>query len=109
LIIRIWRTRVDEARAAEYERFARDVSWPMFRQHEGYLGVLMGREGAECVVITCWRGRADVDALAASPVYRDVVGRIRAAGFLLEDQTTDSFPAHLSDSGALPTDRPRSG
>jgi hypothetical protein len=38
MIMRIWRTQVDEARAAEYERFAAQQSLPMFRAHRGSKG-----------------------------------------------------------------------
>lgn len=33
-IVRIWRTRVDPKRAAEYERFAQEQSLPMFQSQE---------------------------------------------------------------------------
>ncbi|WP_432512910.1 antibiotic biosynthesis monooxygenase family protein [Kineococcus sp. SYSU DK001] len=101
MILRVWRTEVDEARAAEYERFAREVSLPMFTRHEGHLGVLMGRQGSRCVVITCWRTAADVAALEASEDYRDVVARIVAAGFAEPGQSTETFDAHLSEVGGL--------
>ena len=35
LAVRIWRTGLDESRAPEYEDFARTVSLPMFRRHDG--------------------------------------------------------------------------
>jgi hypothetical protein len=38
VIMRIWRTRVDEGRAAEYERFAAEESLPMFSGQPGFLG-----------------------------------------------------------------------
>ncbi|NAZ77013.1 hypothetical protein GTQ99_16515 [Kineococcus sp. T13] len=92
---------MDAARAAEYERFARDVSLPVFREHGGFLGALMGRDGSRCVVVTCWRSRADVDALDASPRYRALVERIGRTGLLLGEQTTEAFAAHLGDTAAL--------
>ncbi|WP_432540680.1 antibiotic biosynthesis monooxygenase family protein [Kineococcus sp. SYSU DK002] len=101
MVIRIWRTAVDEASAAEYERFAREVSLPMFARHAGHLGVLMGRRGDRCIVITCWRSPADVEALEASGDYRDVVARIVAAGFAAPEQSTETFEAHLSELGGL--------
>jgi hypothetical protein len=40
LVVRIWRTGLHESRAREYEDFARNVSLPMFRRHDGIRGVL---------------------------------------------------------------------
>ena len=47
MIGRIWRTHVLLDRAVEYEAFARDVSLPMFRQQQGFEGVLMLRRDEE--------------------------------------------------------------
>ncbi|NHC44385.1 antibiotic biosynthesis monooxygenase family protein [Motilibacter aurantiacus] len=97
MIVRVWRTRVEQDRAAEYERFAREVSYPMFRSQPGYAGVLMGREGDDCVVVTLWKTRADAEALAASSAYLATVERIVAQGFLRGEQSTVAFDAHLAD------------
>jgi len=94
MIMRIWRTQVDEARAAEYERFAAEESLPMFRAHQGFEGHLFGRRGSDCVVITIWENDADADALEASPRYRDTVARINAAGFLVGRPQVDRFQLH---------------
>ena len=94
MIMRIWRTHVDEARAAEYERFAAEQSLPMFRAHHGFEGHLFGRQGADCVVITLWQDNAAADALEASPRYRDTVARINAAGFLTGRSQVDRFQLH---------------
>ena len=94
MIMRIWRTQVDEARAVEYERFAAEESLPMFRAHRGFQGHLFGRRGADCVVVTIWEDDAAVDALEASPRYRDTVARINAAGFLVGPSKADRFQLH---------------
>jgi heme-degrading monooxygenase HmoA len=94
MIMRIWRTQVDEARAAEYERFAAEESLPMFRAHRGFKGHLFGRRGADCVVVTIWEDDAAADALEASPRYRDTVARINAAGFLVGPSEVDRFQLH---------------
>lgn len=94
MIMRIWRTQVDEARAAEYERFAAEDSLPMFRAHDGFEGHLFGRSGGDCVVITIWEDDAATDALEASPSYRDTVARISAAGFLVGQSQVDRFQLH---------------
>jgi heme-degrading monooxygenase HmoA len=97
LIARIWRTEVDPDRADEYERFAREVSLPMFRRQQGYAGVMMLRDGTACQVITLWRSREDVAALDQSPLYRETVQHILRQGFLQGDQMLDIAEAHLID------------
>jgi heme-degrading monooxygenase HmoA len=99
MIMRIWRTQVDEARAAEYERFAAEESLPMFRAHRGFEGHLFGRRGGDCVVVTIWKDDAAADALEASPRYHDTVARINAAGFLVGRSRVDRFHLH-GDPGA---------
>jgi heme-degrading monooxygenase HmoA len=94
MIMRTWRTCVDEARTAEYERFAREQSLPMFRSHRGFLGLLFGRNGGDCVVTTLWQDHATADALEQSPRYRATVGRITAAGFLVGTSTVERFEVH---------------
>ena len=97
VVVRIWRTAVAEGREEEYERFARDVSLPMFRRHEGFAGVVMGRQGPDRVVVTLWRSAADAQALETSADYRGTVERILAAGFLLDVRETETFESHLVD------------
>jgi len=38
MIIRIWRTEIQTAHMAEYEKFAQERSLPMFRKQQGFLG-----------------------------------------------------------------------
>jgi len=94
MIMRIWRTQVDEAQAEQYERFAAEESLPMFRAHQGFEGHLFGRRGGDCVVITIWKDNAAADALEASPRYRDTVARINAAGFLADRSEVERFQLH---------------
>jgi heme-degrading monooxygenase HmoA len=94
MIMRIWRTQVDEAQAEQYERFAAEESLPMFRAHQGFEGHLFGRRGRDCVVITIWKDDAAADALEASPRYRDTVARINAAGFLAGRSQVERFQLH---------------
>jgi len=96
MIMRVWRTGVDETRAAEYERFAREVSLPMFRAQPGFLGLLFGRDGGSCVVTTLWEDPAAADALERSASYRDTVARISSAGFLVGESTVERFAVHGS-------------
>jgi hypothetical protein len=94
MIMRVWRTQVDVTRAAEYERFAAEESLPMFRAHEGFTGLLFGRHGADCVVVTLWEDDAAADALEDSPRYQDTVARIGAAGFLAGQSAVERFTLH---------------
>ena len=95
MLARIWTTGVDPARAADYERFAREESLPMFRAQPGFRGVLMMRDGARCRVITLWEDQDAIDRLARSATYQDTVRRILAAGFLTGEQTTEVGSLHL--------------
>ena len=95
MIGRMWTTRVTEARAAEYEAFAREISLPMFRQQPGFLGVAMMRRGEDCVVLTLWHDAASVAALARSESYTRTVSAILAAGFLQGEQTLEIYDVHL--------------
>lgn len=94
--MRIWRTKVDEGRAAEYERFAATESLPMFSGQPGFRGLLFGRAGTDCTVVTLWEDDAAADALEASPGYRDTVARIGAAGFLRGGSTVERMNVHGS-------------
>jgi heme-degrading monooxygenase HmoA len=94
--MRIWRTGVVPGRAAEYEQFAATQSLPMFRAHQGFRGLLFGRNGEDCIVTTLWENDAAADALERSPLYRDTVARITAAGFLTGDSTVERFQVHGS-------------
>lgn len=107
-IARIWRTHIDPARAEDYERFARDVSLPMFRQQPGFEGVLMLRDGARCEVITLWQSAEDIAMLDRSTTYKDVVARIIAQGFITGEQRVKMMSLHLHHAereGSLGTSR----
>lgn len=92
MIARIWRTGVDESRAAEYEGFAVGRSMPMFRRQPGCCGVVMARTAEGRAVVTFWRDQAAVDALGASEEYLETVAAIGAAGFLTGEQTVEVMP-----------------
>lgn len=96
MIMRIWRTGVDETRAAEYEQFAAEVSLPMFQAQQGFLGLIFGRSGGSCIVTTLWVDDAAADALEESERYRETVARIMSAGFLIGDSSVDRFEVHGS-------------
>jgi heme-degrading monooxygenase HmoA len=97
-IARIWRTRIDESRAADYQRFANERSLPMFRAHAGFLGVLFGGAGDERVVISFWRDTEAVRTLEQSPRYRETVREIEAGSFILGPSSVEVYAVH---GGAL--------
>lgn len=92
MLARTWRCRVRPERAIEYERFARDVSLPMFLTQPGFCGCLMTREGEACEVVTLWEDHASIVQLEASPAYRHTVEALRATGVLAE-----ALGAHVAD------------
>lgn len=94
LVVRIWRTKIDERRAPEYERFARERSEPMFRAHDGFAGVLFCRSGQDCAVITLWEGMESVRRLEASRRYAQTVSDIQATRFIIGPSTTEVFVIH---------------
>jgi heme-degrading monooxygenase HmoA len=94
MLIRIWRTQIDEARAPDYEAFARERSLPMFRAQEGFAGVLFARDAASCVVISLWRDAAAVDALAGSTSYQDTATALAATGMLVGEASVEVFELH---------------
>lgn len=82
MVLRIWRTGIDESRAGEYREFARRNSVPMFSSQPGFLGVLFAAAPRERTVVTLWESRAAAEALEESGSYRHTVAAIEAAGFL---------------------------
>jgi heme-degrading monooxygenase HmoA len=106
LIIRIWRTQIDEARADAYREFAYATSLPMFRAQPGFAGVFFAARGDERAVITLWRDSAAVLALHRSESYRATVAEIEATGFLAQRgvvEVLDNEELHL-EPGAFDPD-----
>lgn len=95
MIARLWKTGLKPERIAAYETFARDISLPMFREQDGFLGCVMSRDGDQGQVLTFWRDQGAVDALAHSPSYLATVKRILAAGLLAGEQSTEVTKVHL--------------
>jgi heme-degrading monooxygenase HmoA len=91
VILRVWRTRIDEARSREYRVFAQERSLPMFRQQAGFVGVLFAQHGAERAVISLWRDFESVEALASSESYQATVGEIVGTGFLQGESSVEVF------------------
>ena len=90
MIVRIWRTGIDPARAEEYERFAGERSLPMFRRQAGFRGVLFASgDETERVVLSFWENEGAVEELGRSPTYRETVDALLATGILTGEQTVE--------------------
>ena len=92
MILRAWQTGIDEARASEYDAFARERSLPMFHRQDGLLGVLLvAPEAGRRVVLTVWEDAAAVERLEVSADYGRTVQAVLDAGFLRAPQRVDVF------------------
>lgn len=91
MLIRIWRTDFDKTREAELQRFADEVSAPMFTRLTGCVGYVYAVAGDQWITQTFWESEEAIEKAEASQLYRDVVSRIHAAGFLGDRQTTEVF------------------
>lgn len=91
MIARLWRTRIDPARGAEYDAFADTYSRPMFAALPGCLGALFLGTGSVRLVLSLWTDRTSIEALDASTVYRETVARFQATKVLREPQTVELF------------------
>lgn len=87
----------------EYEAFARNVSLPMFREQDGFEGVIMSRSGNSCMVLTLWRDLAAVEQLKHSESYAATVKAIEAQDLLSGHQTIEISEVHLFESRQPPT------
>jgi heme-degrading monooxygenase HmoA len=91
MVLRIWRTGIDESRAADYLEFARDKSVPMFVSQLGFAGVFFAARPGERAVVTLWESRAAAEALETSESYRTTVAAIERTGFLWGESTVEVF------------------
>ena len=100
MIVRIWRTGIDPARAAAYERFAEERSLPMFRAQPGFRGVLFttAADGGRAV-ISFWEDERAVELLDRSETYRETASALGSSGILRGEQSVEVLIAH---GGALP-------
>jgi heme-degrading monooxygenase HmoA len=98
VIVRIWRTGIDPARADEYERFADERSLPMFRSQTGFRGVLFTKaDDGERAVVTFWDDAAALEELARSETYRVTVDALVATGLLRGEQFVEVLQVHGRD------------
>ena len=97
MLARLWTTGLRRDRVDAYESFARDVSLPMFREQDGFIGCVMLRSDHEGLVLTFWRDHSAIDALETSRSYRGTVERIKEADLLAGEQRTAIYQPHLID------------
>lgn len=95
MLIRLWRTGVEEGRVDDLVRFAHDRSLPMFQSHEGCLGVLFaGGSDDGFLTVTLWPDADAITDLERSESYRAVVAEIMTSGLLAGEQTTQVLEVH---------------
>ncbi len=95
MILRIWRTELNQARLDEYARFERERSLPMFREQRGLVGVLFLREGPDrAVALTIWEDLAAVEALRDSVTYQHTAGALMESGLLMGEPSVELFEVH---------------
>jgi heme-degrading monooxygenase HmoA len=95
VIVRIWRTGIDPARAGEYDRFAEERSLPMFRAQRGFRGVLFGAAAdGRRAVISFWEDQGAVEALDRSASYRETASALGSTGILRGEQTVEVLVVH---------------
>ena len=100
MIVRIWRTGIDPARTADYERFAEERSLPMFRAQPGFRGVLFTTAADDRrAVSSFWEDQDAVDRLDESETYRETASALGSSGILQGEQTVEVL--HVS-GGDLP-------
>ena len=105
-VVRVWRTKIDPARASEYDVFARTKSVPMFRAQPGFKGVFFASDGSHRAVVTLWRDRAAVEALARSTTYHATVAEIEATGFLSGESSVELYDIDQYTPGQPDTNEP---
>jgi heme-degrading monooxygenase HmoA len=91
MIIRLWTTRVDPGRMAEYEENERNRSTPMFREQPGCLGALFLRSGEICAALTFWKDMDSVERLTTSRSYLEASAFYSRSGMLLGTPSLEVF------------------
>jgi hypothetical protein len=104
MIVRIWRTRIDERRAADYDAFVSSKSMPMFRCQPGFLGALFASDGSKRLVISLWRDRSSAGVLNESSTYVSTVRELETTGILIGTSPVEVLQLDrllILDRGAL--------
>ena len=103
MLARLWTTGLLPERVSVYESFANDISLPMFREQDGFLGCVMVRSEHEGLVLTFWRDHAAIHALETSPSYCNTVKRLQEADVLAGSRRLAVYQLHLIDIEGLVT------
>jgi len=92
MLVRIWRTGVDVDRLAEYEKFEREHSLPMFREQRGLVGVLFLREADDrAAALTVWEDEKALRGFETSTSYARTVEKLLSTGLLRGEQSVEVF------------------
>jgi|HubBroStandDraft_5_1064220.scaffolds.fasta_scaffold360309_1 hypothetical protein len=91
MIVRLWTTRVDKTRIAEYEENERKRSTPMFRIQTGCLGTLFLRSGDNCFALSFWKDLESVERLKTSQSYLEASAFYSSSGMLLGEPSLQVF------------------
>ena len=91
LLLRWWSVEVDPDRLAEYSRFERAHSLPMFESLPGCLGVQFLRQGNRCSALSWWSSRESIDALPRSHRYRETVAALNRTQLLVGPARVEVF------------------
>ena len=100
MLVRIWRVRIAEERRAELERFAAEISAPMFQEFSGCLGHLFAVARDAWVTETYWESEKSLNTALASGAYAGVVSQLEATGILLGESEVEVYEVV---GGRLPT------
>ncbi len=89
MIVRIWTVGIAQGKNQELEKFANEISAPMFKNAKGCLGVMFSQSGNECKTITIWDSVESVSALNDSFEYKKIVDEIEKSGILYGEHHTE--------------------
>lgn len=101
MIVRVWTVGIVNGMSDKLEKFANEISLPMFRKLPGCLGVFFTRNENVCATITVWDSEESIKALDSSSTYKSVVRAIEESGILEGDHVTEvycSYGGFLSDA-----------
>jgi hypothetical protein len=107
MLVRLWRTRVDPTREAEYVSFDQDYSLPMFQQQPGCFGVLFLNTPPDWGSLSYWEDDAAIAGLASSRTYLDTVRQLESTGLLIGPPSAEVFAVHGGFVGKLTLDAGR--
>ncbi len=93
MIVRLWTTRVEKDRIAEYEENERSRSLPMFRKQPGCLGVMFLRSSENCFALSFWEDLESVEALKTSTSYIEASAFYANSGMLVGEPSLQVFEA----------------